>query len=86
MIRRLIIIVIIKITGIIRRGNVGSASRTPLLISDYIVVINTLNTEDVSTAIKRLREHSSTNISLTELALLDVSTANSEITPQVRLC
>ena len=74
------------IIEIIIRANVGSASRTLLLTSHYIMVINTLNTEDVTTAIKGLRENSSTNISLTELTLLDVSTANSEITPQVRLC
>jgi len=35
--------------------------------------------------IEYLRKDSRANINLTELALLDFSTANSEITPQVRL-
>ena len=77
------IAIIIIITGIIRSANVHSTLRTPLLISHYIVVINTLSTEDMLTDIKYLRKDK--NISLTELTLLSTSARSravlSEITP-----
>jgi hypothetical protein len=75
--------IIIIITGIIRRANVRSASRALLLISDYIMIINTLSTEDMLADIEYLRKDK--NISLTELTLQSY-TVLSEITPQVRLC
>lgn len=60
--------------------NVCSTCRTLCIVSDYVVVINTLSTEDVLTGIQFLGEDVVTKISPTEFTLQPYRIV-SEITP-----